>query len=229
MNEYMILVNENDNATAAEAARVMEGRAAYTAQLKKSGALLDGERLRTSGEARRVTFDGGKARVTSGPFGDALGSYLSVQAKDLDSAIALAKQLPTLPGDSVEVRPIMKGQHDPQKTDKTGKVFAFGVLGNEPNEEAWIRTMNAIDGDTGDHFPPGFIGGVRLEAPRTGRRLVNQHGTTVVLDGPFLESKEVIGGLFFCRMASLEDALAWVENTAFVRLGGCEIREVWRS
>jgi hypothetical protein len=229
MNEYMIFVNENDHATAADAARVMEGRAAYTAQLKKSGALLDGERLRTSNEGRRVLTADGKVRVEKGPFQDTVASYWTVKAKDLDSAVALAKQLPVLPNESVEVRPVMKGQYDPTKSDKTGKLFAFAVLGNAPNEEAWIHLMDRIDNDTNDKFPPGMVGGVRLEAPRTGRRLVNQHGKTVVLDGPFLESKEVIGGLFFCRMTSLEDAVEWVSSTAFVRIGGAEIREVWRS
>jgi hypothetical protein len=169
-------------------------------------------------------------RVENGPFEATVGSYWTVKADGLDAAVALAKELPLADGESVEVRPVMKGEHQPGKTEKTGKVFAFAVLGNSPNEEAWIRLMNKIDSETATSLrDPSFIAGVRLEAPRTGRRITNQHGKTVTLDGPFLESKEVIGGLFFRRMASLDDAVEWVKKTAFVRIGGAEVREVWRS
>lgn len=229
MNEYLIAVSENDGAGAAAQGRLLEARAAFTAQLQKSGALLDGERLRSSAEGRRVKNVDGRVRVEKGPFGRALGTYWSVRARDLDEAVALARDVPVLPEDTVEVRPIMKGDHDPAKADRPGKVFAFEVLGNAPNEDAWVKIMDRIDGDTNDQFPESFLAGLRLEAPHTGRLLVTQHGKPVVLDGPFLESKEVIGGLFFVRMASLEDAVAWASQTAFARLGSAEIREVWRS
>ena len=49
------------------------------------------------------------------------------------------------------------------------------------------------------------------------------------LDGPFLESKEVIGGLFFTRMASIEEAVSWASETECVKIGSVEIRELWRS
>ena len=48
-------------------------------------------------------------------------------------------------------------------------------------------------------------------------------------DGPFLESKEVIGGLFFLRMPSIEDAVLWASQTPFVSHGALEIRERWRT
>ncbi len=50
-----------------------------------------------------------------------------------------------------------------------------------------------------------------------------------MFDGPFLESKEVIGGVFFMRVASIEDAVAWALGTRFIAHGALEIREVWRT
>ncbi len=229
MTEYLIALIEGVTPAADEQARLMDARAAWTAQLEKEGALRDTERLRDSHEGRRVHRVGNTVHVEQGPFTEPLASYWAVSAEDLEAAVALAKRLPVLPGDTVEVRPIMKGSHDPKKTDKTGKVFAFEVLGNAPNEEAWIRLMNRIDAETDNHATRDFISGLRLEAPRTGRRLVTQQGRTVVLDGPFPESKEVIGGLFFMRLPSLEDAVAWVSTLAYVGIGATEIREVWRS
>jgi hypothetical protein len=229
MNEYMILVGETEQSSLEQQRQLIEAREQFTQKLRGSGALLDAERLRPSSEGRRVKAIDGEPKVERGPFAGTAGAYWSVKANGLEAALALSKDLPLAEGESAEVRPIMKGEYDPKKTDKTGKVFAFAVLGNAPNEDAWIRLMDKIDHDTADHFGDGFLAGVRLEAPRTGRRLVNQHGKAVTLDGPFLESKEVIGGLFFMRLASLEDAVEWAKGTAFVRIGGAEIREVWRS
>jgi len=70
---------------------------------------------------------------------------------------------------------------------------------------------------------------VRLEAPSRGRQISSTGGRRAIFDGPFLESKEVIGGLFFMCMASLDEAVDWANNSAFVEHGALEIRELWRS
>ena len=52
--------------------------------------------------------DDGTQTVTDGPFAEtkeALGGYYLIEAKDLDEAIAIAKDVPT-PFGGVEVRPI---------------------------------------------------------------------------------------------------------------------------
>jgi hypothetical protein len=134
------------------------------------------------------------------------------------------------PGAQVEVRPVMKGQFEPDKTSQKGRVFAFAVLGTAPDEGSWIDLMDRIDERTQAHFPEHqFRGGVRLEAPSRGQKLDSTGGRRAVFDGPFLESKEVIGGLFFMRMASLDEAVDWANQSAFVEHGALEIRELWRS
>ncbi len=90
--------------------------------------------------------------------------------------------------------------------------------------------MDRIDADTRGLFPADrFCGGVRLEAPGKGRQIATRGGRRTVMDGPFLESKEVIGGVFFLRAASLDEAVEWVVATKFVEHGALEIRELWRS
>src|SRR3569623_361141 len=75
------------------------------------------------------------------------------------------------------------------------------------------------------HNTADFLGGVRLEAPTLGKRITKGH----VTDGPFMEAKEVIGGFFFQRAASLAEAVEWAKQTSFVQFGGLEIRELWRT
>jgi len=235
MPEFMVLIHEQDAAGGAlsprETRELLEAQAAYEQKLRATAAYLDGERLRPSAEGRRVSRAMHALRVDDGPFADQpLSGYYVVQARDFDAALALALECPAAPGAELEVRPVMKGGFEPDKTSQKGRVFAFGVLGNAASEAAWVQVMDRIDERTHDHFPvEHFRGGVRLEAPSQGRRIGSSGGRRAIFDGPFLESKEVIGGLFFMRMPSLGEAVAWASTSAFVEHGTLEIRELWRS
>jgi hypothetical protein len=134
------------------------------------------------------------------------------------------------PGDTLDVRPVMGGEVRGEKSRRQGKTFAFAVLGRETNEKAWVELMDRIEADTHAGFPDErFLGGVRLEAPGQGRQVVTRGAKRAIMDGPFLESKEVIGGLFFMRMADLDEAVRWARGTRFMKHGALEVRELWRS
>lgn len=235
MPQFMVLIQDAqaDDAQLAPAKtrEFIEAHAAYEERLRAANAFLDGERLRPSTEGRRVRHRNGEARVQVGPFAEApLTGYYLIEAPTLEAAIELADACPRSAGAALDVRPLMKGQIQPDKSSQQGRVFAFGVLGNAPNEAAWVDVMNAIDESSREGLPAARrLGGVRLEAPGKGRGVRNVGGHRTVFDGPFLESKEVIGGLFFLRMDSLDDAVHWASGTAFVKLGAVEIRELWRS
>jgi hypothetical protein len=235
MPEYLVLIHEPEAASATLAARetrvLLEQQAAHEQKLRGLSVYVDGDRLRPSTEGRRVKRGDGGPRVDAGPFEEpALAAYCVLEAGDLDRALELVDQFPLSPGAAIEVRPVMKGQFEPEKTSQKGRVFAFAVLGTAPNERSWIDVMDRIDERTQDHFPGHeFRGGVRLEAPSRGRQISSSGARRAIFDGPFLESKEVIGGLFFMRMASLDDAVEWAKTTAFVEYGALEIRELWRS
>lgn len=230
MPELMVLVVSNEGRdeelTPAQTRDLLEGHASWERELRDASVLVDAERLRPSSEGRRVRARAGEIEVERPPAEEALSAYAIVRAEGWEQAQEVARRLPTPPGTVVEVRPVMKRHTRPDKTSQPGRVFAFGVLGSAPNEEAWIEVMDRIDARTRNGFPgERWLGGVRLEAPRSGRR--REHGA--LFDGPFLESKEVIGGIFFLRMQSIDEAVAWAATTPFVEEGALEIREVWRS
>jgi len=235
MPQFMLMIHEDAASEAAlapsETRALLEQHAAYEQELRAAAAFLDGERLRPSVEGRRVSRRDETPRVEEGPFGDkALSGYYVVEAPDLDAALALTRRCPASPGAELEVRPLMKGRLHPDKANQPGRVFAFAVLGSAPNEQGWVDVMERIDASTKDGFPVERArGGVRLEAPGRGRRIASAGGRRAVFDGPFLESKEVIGGLFFMRMASLHEAVDWASRSEFVEHGTLEIRELWRS
>ena len=224
MPDFMVMITANEAALAPAAMKgLVEGHSAYERSLRAASAFLDGERLRPSSEGRRVSAN----KVETGPFGDtALVAYYLVTAANLDAAVALAQGCPMAPGTTLDVRPVMKGTLKPDKASQQGRIFAFAVLGNAETEQAWISVMDRIDASTRDSIQvERSLGGVRLHAPGRGRTVT----PTAVFDGPFLESKEVIGGLFFMRWATIEEAVEWARASEFARHGSVEIRELWRS
>lgn len=215
MHSYLITIAESEAKNAAEASERLAARAAYGKQL--GAALLDTGRMHPSREGKRVWKD----RVSDGPFEAAIETFYVVRADNLDAATRMARECP---GDLVDVRPVMHS-HERDRSDITGKVFACSVLGNERDEKTWIATMDNIARVTNNKSSASFCGGMRLEAPTTGKRIAKGH----VTDGPFMEAKEVIGGLFFQRAASLAEAVEWAQQSSFIQFGGLEIRELWRT
>jgi hypothetical protein len=241
VSDYLLMIHENEAAQTGAApnvtASLLEQQTAFAARLRETGSLRDSGRFHLSKEGKRVRHDGERVRVEDGPFleaGRALGSYYWLRNTTREAAERIATECPTLPEDEIDVRPLMKGKLDPAKADKPGKVFGFAVLGNASNEESWVKVMDRIQAETENRFPDaGFLGGLRLEPPTTGRRVATQAAPAgprrAVFDGPFLESKEVIGGIFFIRMLAMEDAVRWASATRFVVHGALEIRELWRT
>ena len=228
MSDFLLAVIEDEIAHAAqspaEISALIARRAQFAHELR--GQLRDRGRFRPSREGKRVRAAG----VEDGPFAPALAAYYWIDAPSLDDAAAIAQRIPTLGSDVVDVRPVMKGVGDPTKDAKPGKVFGFGVLGAADNEAMWTAVMDRIDAETHDRFPAAsFVGGNRLQPPTTGKRVAQRGERRATFDGPFLEAKEVIGGVFFLRMLTIEDAVRWANASRFIAHGTLEIRELWRS
>jgi hypothetical protein len=66
------------------------------------------------------------------------------------------------------------------------------------------------------------VGGEELQGPSTATTVSRKNGKVVVTDGPFIESKEVIGGFAIIDVADLDEALALARDWP----GTVEIRPV---
>jgi hypothetical protein len=67
-----------------------------------------------------------------------------------------------------------------------------------------------------------FSGG--LHAADTATVLRHQNGEIVPTDGPFIESKEQIGGITILRVADLDAALSWAGKLARATTTPIEVR-----
>ena len=66
-----------------------------------------------------------------------------------------------------------------------------------------------------------------LQQTSTASTVRMKNGKSVVLDGPYAESKEQIGGYYVIDVANLDDALAWAAKCpAVAHGGGVEVRPI---
>lgn len=73
-----------------------------------------------------------------------------------------------------------------------------------------------------------MLGGEGLKPTRLGARVkFGGGGKTIVVDGPFTETKEVLGGYWIIECASLEEAVAWARQAPCPAGEFIEIRPVW--
>jgi hypothetical protein len=82
-----------------------------------------------------------------------------------------------------------------------------------------------------DGMKAGFLLAVEGCMPSaTGARVRLSNGSLTVTDGPFTESKEVIGGLALLQASSREEAVQLVKD--FLRVAGdgeCELRQLFEA
>lgn len=73
-----------------------------------------------------------------------------------------------------------------------------------------------------------LLGGDGLKPTRKGARLkYGGQGSVTVVDGPFTETKEVLGGYWLINVASLAEAIAWARQAPCPAGEMIEIRECW--
>src|ERR1700690_4621772 len=86
----------------------MEAMRVYNEELQKAGVLLALDGLTPPATmSARVTFKGGKSKVTDGPFPEAkevVGGYWIIQVKSREEALEWASRIPGKDDEMVEVR-----------------------------------------------------------------------------------------------------------------------------
>ena len=92
-------------------AKGVEAMMKYNQALQQAGVLLALDGLHPPSMGARVSFAGGKPRVTDGPFPEAkevLGGYWMIQVKSREEAIEWAKRCPAGPDETIEIRQVQE-------------------------------------------------------------------------------------------------------------------------
>ena len=97
-----------------------------------------------------------------------------------------------------------------QTPEETGSILAaYG---------AFIKAM----GDAGVN-----LGGQRLRPTSTAATVRVKNGKTQVLNGPYAEIKEQLGGYFLIDAPDLDAAISWAARCPSAQYGAVEVRPIW--
>jgi hypothetical protein len=74
-----------------------------------------------------------------------------------------------------------------------------------------------------------MLAGEGLHPPEEGTRVAYSGGTRTLIDGPFTEAKEAIGGYWMIQVKSKEEAIEWAKRVPAVQNGDftIELRQVF--
>jgi hypothetical protein len=72
-----------------------------------------------------------------------------------------------------------------------------------------------------------LAGSNRLQPSSTAATVRLANGKSQVLDGPFVESKEQLGGYFLIDVADLDAAISWAARCPATSHGVVEVRPIW--
>ena len=101
----------------------------YNEALQKAGVLLALDGLHPPSLGARVSFAGGKAKVTDGPFTEAkevVGGYWMIQVKSKEEAVEWASRCPAGDGDVIEVRQVQEMSDFPPDVQKAAGATRLG-------------------------------------------------------------------------------------------------------
>ncbi len=96
----------------------------FNEQLAKAGALIALDGLHPPENGARVSFQGGKAKVTDGPFTESkevLGGYWLIQAGSKEEAVEWARRCPADDGDVIEIRQVFETSDWPEDARKAAE------------------------------------------------------------------------------------------------------------
>ncbi len=225
-----------NNMTDAEREVMVDECFAYDDVLRRGGHWTGvGEALQLSRAAKTVRSNGGKAFVTDGPFAETkeqIGGFGVIEARNLDHAVELMSKHPGLRFGPFEIRPIdgdvtARCQPEAVASDAPSEGATFVCLGygkestwvvmSSSEREAMINECLAYDAVLRKYGQS--LGGVALQSARSAKTLRSQGGKVVVTDGPYAETKELLGGVAINRFVDIDRAIeAWSQHPC-LRLG----------
>jgi hypothetical protein len=112
---YLILLYGDEQAeqslTPEERRAIVDQHIELGRRLHEAGAVVAGEALSSSSDAKILRREGERSFVTDGPFAETkeqLGGFYLLECADIDEALAWADQVPNSPGLVVEIRPVVQ-------------------------------------------------------------------------------------------------------------------------
>jgi hypothetical protein len=72
-----------------------------------------------------------------------------------------------------------------------------------------------------------FVGGERLKPSQSATSVRITGGKTNVLDGPYADTKEQLGGYYMINVPDMDAAISWAARCPGASTGTMEVRPIW--
>ncbi len=202
---------------------IIAGVGRMVGEMARNGKLKAGDGLAPSAQGVRLKFAGGQRTATPGPFAggnELVAGFAVMRVKSLDEAVEWATKYAAVVGDAeIDVRPANEpwdiglgekpaglttrryiAMHKASAQTEAGAPLSFA------QEAAMVRLI-------ADMQRAGvLLATASLEPSSRAVRLRNFGGKETVVDGPFAESKELVGGFAIVDLESRTEAVAWVKR-----------------
>lgn len=198
----------------------------------QSGRFVDGAGLGASKTRTRLTFRAGRCTVKTGPYRgehELPAATLLLKVKNREEAMGWAERYGKLLGDGeLELGKVnepwdlglMPPPEDPPLQmlliDKADAASEAG--GRSPEQKAALSRLKTEMTKAGV-----LVRSFGLQPSSRGKRLRFTNNDLRVVDGPFAESKELIGGFAVLQLASFDEALELCRRYAAILGGTLEI------
>lgn len=97
-------------------------------------------------------------------------------------------------------------------------------FGRMSEAEQQAMTVECIAYDQELHRKGHFADGVALQGASTATTVQWKNGKAVTTDGPFTETKEILGGILILEAEDKEEALELIRRHPGIRIGPFEVR-----
>jgi len=231
-----MIMHKNDAKTEAGVPPTMElieQMGAYIGEHARNGTLLGGDGLGASKTRTRLTFREGQCTVKHGPYAgghELPAAMLALKVATRDEAIGWAEGYGKIPGDGEIERGLVtegwdlglmpRPENPPLRfllIEKADKVTEAGQP-RTPKQKADLTRLKTEMTKAGV-----LVSAEQLQPSAQAKRLVFTNHDLRVIDGPFAESKELIGGFAILRLPSMDVAIAECKRYATILGGTLEI------
>ena len=231
---YMMMHKNDPNTEAGTPPpmEIVEKMGAFIGSHAKAGRLLDGAGLAGSKSRTRLVFKGGQCTVKRGPYRgehELPAATLLLKVRTHDEAMGWAERYGKILGDGeLEV-------------GKVNEPWDIGLMPAPENPPLQVLLIDKADASTesGGRSTEQKAALSRLKTEMTkagvlvrahalqpsskGKRLVFTKNDLRVIDGPFSESKELIGGFAILELAGIDEVIAEARLYAEILGGTLEV------
>jgi hypothetical protein len=230
-----MIMHKNDPQTEAGVPPPMElvmNMGAFIGEFAKTGRLIDGAGLGGSKTRTRLTFRDGRCTVKHGPYKgehELPAATLQLKVRTREEAIGWAERYGKILGNGeIEVGKVnepwdiglMPPPEDPPLqfllVDKADAATESG--GRTPKQKAELTRLKTEMTKAGV-----LVKALELKPSATAKRLVFTNNDLLTIDGPFAETKELIGGFAVMELSDVDEAIALCRRYAEILGGTLEI------